>query len=81
MYSADAWQAFGDLRGLYTGSKHRGLLVVTYFDLRAAISAYSTLQGTLMNNLPISLRYAAPKDAGQDSGVNQVRRVVRVAAA
>lgn len=68
-------QAFGDLRTLYTGSKHRGLLLVAYFDLRAAVSALTTLQGTLIKTTPISIRYAParPTAGGQDSGVNQVR--------
>jgi len=71
------FQAFGDLRAIYTGAKHRGLLRVSYYDLRAAVSALNTLQGTLVSHKPISLCYAAAKPtSGHDSNVQQGMVVV-----
>lgn len=64
---------FGDVRALYTGAKHRGVLLVCYYDLRAAVSAVSTLQGTLVCNQPINISFAAAKPTiSHDSNIHQV---------
>lgn len=47
--------------------------MVTYYDLRAAVSAMTTLQGTLVRNTPIEIHYSAHKT--QDRGVNQVWQI------
>ncbi len=58
-----------------TALKPRGLVMVTYYDLRAAQLARGTLQGTLVRSQPLEIHFynPAPKAGAQDSGVNQVR--------
>ena len=36
--------AFGQIRTLYTACKHRGFVMVSYFDIRAARNAMRALQ-------------------------------------
>ena len=74
-FSIAILQAFGDVRGMYTGAKPRGLVVVAYFDVRAAISARDTLQGTLIKTTPIDIEYSHFRDAAGDKNVNQVGRL------
>lgn len=68
-------QAFGEVRTLYTSLRMRGLVLVVYYDLRAAVSALGTLQGTLVRNQPLEIHYyrGLLKQGLQESGVNQVR--------
>mmetsp|Transcript_20587 Transcript_20587/g.45080 ORF Transcript_20587/g.45080 Transcript_20587/m.45080 type:complete len:978 (-) Transcript_20587:2385-5318(-) len=71
------FQSFGDVRTLFTSSKHRGLVVVSYYDVRAAVSAKNTLQGTLVRGLPLEIHFSAPKQGTQDVvGLNQGTIVV-----
>eukprot|EP00200_Dunaliella_tertiolecta_P008782 CAMPEP_0202379582 /NCGR_PEP_ID=MMETSP1127-20130417/24812_1 /ASSEMBLY_ACC=CAM_ASM_000462 /TAXON_ID=3047 /ORGANISM="Dunaliella tertiolecta, Strain CCMP1320" /LENGTH=679 /DNA_ID=CAMNT_0048978121 /DNA_START=216 /DNA_END=2251 /DNA_ORIENTATION=- len=64
------FQAFGDVRHLHSALKPQGVIVVTYFDLRAATNAVSTLNGTLIQGIPISVACADARE--KDPGnVNQ----------
>lgn len=70
-------QAFGDVRNLHSGLKPRGVVVVSYYDLRAAANAAATLHGTLIQGLPISVSASDARAEGgagsKDASVNQVR--------
>ena len=68
-------QAFGDLRQVYTAVKHRGFVMITFDDLRAAVRAKETLYGSCPagvsnQGLPLEIYYAVPKG---DQTVSQVR--------
>ena len=58
---------------MHTASKQRGLVVVSYYDLRAAVAALGTLQGTLVCNRPLEIHFSNVKPSSQDVGINQVR--------
>lgn len=64
-------QVFGDIRHIYSACKHRGFIMVTYFDLRSAIRAQTTLNGTVLCGVPLEVHFSAPK--GDSSASNQVR--------
>lgn len=64
--------AHGDLRMLYTAAKACGLVIVGYFDLRAAVAAMTALQGFLLAGRPLDVAYSAPKK-GEVNQINQVR--------
>ncbi|KAG2434876.1 hypothetical protein HYH02_012076 [Chlamydomonas schloesseri] len=55
------FKVFGDVRHMYTVSKHRGFIMVTYFDLRAAARAQAALHGALITSLPLDVHFCAPK--------------------
>ncbi|GLC41644.1 hypothetical protein PLESTB_000693400 [Pleodorina starrii] len=62
------FKVFGDVRHINTISKHRGFVVVTYFDLRAALRAQVSLHGVPMAGMPLEVHYCVPKG---DPAVNQ----------
>jgi hypothetical protein len=64
----------GDLRTVYTAAKRHGLVVVTYYDLRAAVRAAQALRGLQAAGLggaALEVHYTAPQDK-QEVGLNQV---------
>jgi RNA recognition motif-containing protein len=63
--------AHGDLRMLYTAAKACGLVIVGYFDLRAAMAATNALQGFLLAGRRLDVAYSAPKK-GEVNQINQV---------
>lgn len=63
--------AHGDLRMLYTAAKACGLVIVGYFDLRAAVAAITALQGFMLAGKPLEVAYSAPKK-GEVNQINQV---------
>eukprot|EP00798_Chlamydomonas_sp_ICE-L_P021946 gene21946-28992_t len=71
----DIFQSFGDVRTLPQTTSQRGMVLVSYYDLRAAIAACSTLQGTLVSNLPLDIKYAVSSKSDNQE-INQGRIVV-----
>jgi RNA recognition motif-containing protein len=63
--------AHGDLRMLYTAAKACGLVIVGFFDLRAAVAATTALQGFLLAGRQLEVAYSAPKK-GEVNQINQV---------
>eukprot|EP00198_Chlamydomonas_reinhardtii_P010741 XP_001700078.1 RNA-binding protein [Chlamydomonas reinhardtii] len=55
------FKVFGDVRHMYMVSKHRGFIMVTYFDLRAAARAQAALHGAPITSLPLDIHFCAPK--------------------
>jgi hypothetical protein len=67
-------QAFGDVRSLHTSCKMHGIVVVAYYDARAAASAAATLNGTLILGMSIELQLTELRDMNDsEPGVGQVR--------
>ncbi|GIM03698.1 hypothetical protein Vretimale_8361 [Volvox reticuliferus] len=62
------FKVFGDVRHIYTISKHRGFVMVTYFDLRHAMRAQTALHGANISGLPLEVHFCAPKG---DPTINQ----------
>ncbi len=73
-------QSFGEVRTLYSQSKQRyGVIIVAYYDLRAAVSAKTTLQGTLINGKPLEIHFSKNKPGGSQQdpvAMSQVGSVV-----
>jgi hypothetical protein len=59
-------QCFGDLRALLTSSKHRGFVVISYHDIRAARLAQHTLHGQEWRGRPLSCAATHAADAPGD---------------
>lgn len=47
---------------MYTACKHRGFVVISYYDLRAASLASHTLQGQLLKGHALEVHFSLPKD-------------------
>lgn len=66
-----ALQAFGEIHSMYTACKHRGFVVISYYDIRAATLANHTLQGQALKGQALEVHFSLPKDEKES---RQVRR-------
>jgi len=55
------WQQYGDIRTMYTACKHRGFVMISYFDLRAAQRAMQALQSKPLRSRKLDIHYSIPK--------------------
>jgi RNA recognition motif-containing protein len=54
-------QQYGDIRTLYTACKHRGFVMISYYDIRAARNAMSALQNKPLKHRNLDIHYSIPK--------------------
>ncbi|KAI3432299.1 hypothetical protein D9Q98_003859 [Chlorella vulgaris] len=56
------FEAFGEVRSLFTAAKGRGFVAVSYFDTRAATLAKHTLAGQVLSGQQLDVHFSLPKD-------------------
>ncbi|KAF0978943.1 hypothetical protein FDP41_002013 [Naegleria fowleri] len=56
------FESFGPIRQMYTSCKHRGFVMITYFDIRHAKQAKKNLQSKLIKKRKIDIHYSIPKE-------------------
>ena len=54
-------QQYGDIRTLYTACKHRGFVMISYYDIRAARSALRALQNKALRRRKLDIHFSIPK--------------------
>ena len=64
-----SWQPFGDIRNLYSACKHRGFVMVSYFDIRAARTAMRVLQNKQLRNKKLDIHFSFPKVWNSKDGI------------
>ncbi|KAH3745212.1 Meiosis protein mei2 [Pelomyxa schiedti] len=67
---------YGEIRNIYTHAKHRGFVMVSYYDIRCAKNAMKHLQGRLVRKRKIDIHYSIPKDNPSEKEQNQGTLVV-----
>lgn len=65
------FEQYGDIRTLYTACKHRGFVMISYFDIRAARNAMRALQNKLLGCQKLDIHYSIPKDNPLEKDINQ----------
>ncbi|EFJ29695.1 hypothetical protein SELMODRAFT_91923 [Selaginella moellendorffii] len=70
------FEQYGDIRTLYTACKHRGFVMISYYDIRAARSAMRGLQNKPLRRRKLDIHFSIPKDNPSDKDVNQGTLVV-----
>ncbi|KZV52913.1 hypothetical protein F511_31507 [Dorcoceras hygrometricum] len=70
------FEQFGDIRTLYTACKHRGFVMISYYDIRAARSAMRGLQNKPLRRRKLDIHFSIPKDNPSEKDVNQGTLVV-----
>ncbi|KAL3021254.1 hypothetical protein AAZX31_05G186800 [Glycine max] len=55
------FEQYGDIRTIYTASKHRGFVMISYQDLRAAQNAMQELQNRPLRSRKLDIHYSIPK--------------------
>ncbi|GER24566.1 MEI2-like protein 5 [Striga asiatica] len=71
-----ALQQYGDIRTLYTSCKHRGFVMISYYDIRAARTAMRALQNKPLRRRKLDIHFSIPKENPSDKDVNQGTLVV-----
>ncbi|KAK6157089.1 hypothetical protein DH2020_011337 [Rehmannia glutinosa] len=67
---------YGDIRTLYTACKHRGFVMISYYDIRAARTAMRGLQNKPLRQRKLDIHFSIPKDNPSDKDMNQGTLVV-----
>ncbi|KAM7260435.1 hypothetical protein ACFE04_016176 [Oxalis oulophora] len=70
------FEQFGDIRTLYTACKHRGFVMISYYDIRSARFAMRTLQNKPLRRRKLDIHFSIPKDNPSDKDINQGTLVV-----
>ncbi|KAI3744073.1 hypothetical protein L1987_57145 [Smallanthus sonchifolius] len=70
------FEQYGDIRTLYTACKHRGFVMISYYDIRAARTAMRALQNKPLRRRKLDIHYSIPKDNPCDKDVNQGTLVI-----
>jgi hypothetical protein len=55
------FEQFGDIRTLYTACKHRGFVMISYYDIRAARTAMRALQNKPLRRRKLDIHFSIPK--------------------
>lgn len=70
------FEQYGDIRTLYTACKHRGFVMISYYDIRSARNAMRSLQNKPLRRRKLDIHYSIPKDNPTDKDVNQGTLVI-----
>ncbi|KAL6570761.1 hypothetical protein OROGR_000311 [Orobanche gracilis] len=70
------FEQYGDIRTLYTACKHRGFVMISYYDIRAARTAMRALQNKPLGRRKLDIHFSIPKDNPSEKDVNQGTLVV-----
>ncbi|XP_020208629.1 protein MEI2-like 1 isoform X2 [Cajanus cajan] len=63
------FEQYGDIRNIYTACKHRGFVMISYFDLRAAQNAMKALQNRSLRSRKLDIHYSIPKDNAPEKDI------------
>ncbi|XP_062096536.1 protein MEI2-like 5 isoform X2 [Humulus lupulus] len=70
------FEQFGGIRTLYTACKHRGFVMISYYDIRDARTAMRALQNKPLRRRKLDIHFSIPKDNPSDKDINQGTLVV-----
>ncbi|CAL9093851.1 unnamed protein product [Musa acuminata var. zebrina] len=70
------FEQYGDIRSLYTACKHRGFVMISYYDIRSARSAMRALQNKPLRRRKLDIHFSIPKDNPSDKDMNQGTLVI-----
>ncbi|GFY91604.1 MEI2-like protein 5 [Actinidia rufa] len=65
------FEQYGDIRTLYTTCKHRGFVMISYYDIRAARNAIRALQDKPLRRRKLDIHFSIPKDNPSEKDINQ----------
>lgn len=61
-----SFEAYGEVRTLYTAALGNGFIMIAYYDLRAACLAMHSLQGTQLGNSILDIHFSAPREGSPE---------------
>lgn len=70
------FEVHGPIRSIYTQCKHRGFVMISYYDIRHAKNAMRHLQGKQLRRRKLDIHYSIPKDNPSEKDQNQGTLVI-----
>ncbi|CAD6244401.1 unnamed protein product [Miscanthus lutarioriparius] len=70
------FEHYGEISNLYTACKHRGFVMISYYDIRSAWNAMRALQNKPLRRRKLDIHYSIPKDNPSEKDINQGMLVV-----
>ncbi|KAL8152298.1 hypothetical protein V2J09_010058 [Rumex salicifolius] len=70
------FEQYGDIRALYTACKHRGFVMISYYDIRDARAAMRALQNKPLRRRKLDIHFSIPKDNPSEKDINQGTLVI-----
>jgi RNA recognition motif-containing protein len=70
------FEQYGPIRTMYTQCKHRGFVMISYYDIRHAKNAMRNLQGKVLRRRKLDIHYSIPKDNPSEKDQNQGTLVI-----
>uniref|UniRef100_A0A0V0IW26 Putative ovule protein n=1 Tax=Solanum chacoense TaxID=4108 RepID=A0A0V0IW26_SOLCH len=70
------FEQYGDIRTLYTSCKHRGFVMISYYDIRAARTAMRMLQHKPLRRRKLDIHFSIPKENPSEKDINQGTLVI-----
>ncbi|KVI06108.1 Nucleotide-binding, alpha-beta plait [Cynara cardunculus var. scolymus] len=70
------YQHHGDIQTFDTTCRCQGFVIISYYDIRAATIAFSTLQNKPLENKKLHIHYSYPKDGPSGQYIDQASLVV-----
>ncbi|KAI4343547.1 hypothetical protein L6164_010882 [Bauhinia variegata] len=64
------FEQYGDIRTTYTACKHRGFVMISYYDLRAAQNAMKALQNKSLRSRKLDIHYSIPKGNAPEKDIS-----------
>ncbi|KAF7834033.1 protein MEI2-like 1 isoform X1 [Senna tora] len=64
------FEQYGDIRTIYTACKHRGFVMISYYDLRAAQNAMQALQNRSLRSRKLDIHYSIPKGNAPEKDIS-----------
>ncbi|XP_051122170.1 protein MEI2-like 4 [Andrographis paniculata] len=65
------FEQYGEIRTLYTACKHRGFVMISYYDIRAAGNAMQALQHKPLRRRKLDIHFSIPKENPSEKDLNQ----------
>lgn len=78
LFCSSSFQQFGDIRTLYTACKHRGFVMISYYDIRAARNAMRSLQNKPLRHRKLDIHFSIPKVTIYTCLLSCMRRICRM---
>lgn len=75
-YLKNLFESYGEIRSIYTQTKHRGFVMISYYDIRHAKNAMKNLQHKIIRKRKIDIHYSIPKDNPNEKDMNQGTLVI-----
>ncbi|THU49644.1 hypothetical protein C4D60_Mb06t11700 [Musa balbisiana] len=70
------FEHYGDIHKLYTACKHRGFVMISYYDIRAAQNAMQALQNKPLRHQNMDIQFSIPKDNPSEEDINEGMLIV-----